>query len=227
MEVFGRASLQGPNKFDPTKPIWTDLAQLYGRAKQSTTSTSRRAASNALNTDLKAYSHTLNKPKPWWRVDFEQDSFINTINVTPSQHCCLYRMKGFKVQVFKDGKPVFTYKYPGKDYPKSYTIPVPLGTIGDSVSVSLPGRQFLHLANVKVMGAPVPSTGQVPSDVLKMLEAGIGPNGPIVPFKSILGPSGEIKPNVMGGPDLASAAGVDEAVEPKEFELEDEPVEDT
>ena len=140
--------------------VWTNVAP-KGKASQSSTGWSgfaNRAIDGNTNRRYGARSvtHTAHRDhNPWWKVDLQKDHVIKSVEIHNRQDCCSTRLNGFTMTILdKAGKPVFTYKDTGRA-DQITTIPVPPNTIGHTVKVSKRG-QYLSLAEVKVIGAPMP-----------------------------------------------------------------------
>jgi len=83
---------------------------------------------------------------PWWEVDLEETYVISSIVVYNRQDCCDARLNDFSVTI--NSVPEWTYTHTGiPDY--QTIIPVP-NKFGSKVKVSIPGIEYLSLAEVEV-----------------------------------------------------------------------------
>jgi hypothetical protein len=107
-------------------------------------------------------SHTNLEPGPWWQVDLGAVSTISTINVFNRTDCCATRLNNAVVFVSTTDLSTRTFaqlqadatvtKFPLGTVTAAKTVIAANGVPGRFVKVQLPTNDFLHLAEVEVIG---------------------------------------------------------------------------
>jgi len=110
-------------------------------------------ASRAVDGNLSGWgdgvvTHTSLEIGPWWEVDLEKTYAISSIVVYNRRDCCDWRLNDFSVTI--NSVPEWTYTHTGT--PGAQTIIAVPNKVGSKVKVSLPGKEFLSLAEVEVYG---------------------------------------------------------------------------
>merc|ERR1711924_284434 len=134
-----------------TAPVQKNLAK--GRpTRQSSTGwggSSKRAVDGNTNQRFggRSCTHTRKNKKAWWKVDLKGKYKVDTVKVYNRADCCGNRLNGFRVDV-SGQKCAATPRRAKK------ITTVKCGKVGSSVKISLPGRNYLTLCEVKVHGQP-------------------------------------------------------------------------
>ncbi|CAG2214421.1 PLG [Mytilus edulis] len=140
-------------KLKPAKPIGTNYA-LRRKASQSSTHSSRFAASKAVDGVENTFTHTKNQKNPYWSVDLGKTVSVKQINIINRKNCCGNRLKNIAVTVgvnLKKMKHCSNFKGPGKNGQVIVlTCKTPIS--GRYVKILRSGKGFLSLAEVQVMG---------------------------------------------------------------------------
>jgi surface protein len=136
----------------PTAPL-ANVA-LDKTARQSSTASGpydRYRASTAINGVLSDFSLTYPEAKPWWEVDLEGDYDLTRVMITNRGDCCQSRLKNFDVFYYDASRAQIASNY----YPYAVGANVTIPLAGDNVRyvrVQLRGTDYLHMAEVEVMG---------------------------------------------------------------------------
>lgn len=98
-------------------------------------------------------SHTESEPNAWWKVAFNAPYFISSIDLFNRTDCCADRLNNFSVFLY-DAANVQVWSSPGKSiiWPQSSTTLAVNSVLASSLKVQLDGTNYLHLAEVQVMG---------------------------------------------------------------------------
>ncbi|XP_071172918.1 uncharacterized protein [Mytilus edulis] len=140
-------------KVKPAKPIGTNYA-LRRKASQSSTHSSRFAASKAVDGVENTFTHTKNQKNPYWSVDLGKTVSVKQINIINRKNCCGNRLKNIAVTVgvnLNKMKHCSNFKGPGKNGQVIVlTCKTPIS--GRYVKILRGGKGFLSLAEVQVMG---------------------------------------------------------------------------
>ena len=137
-------------------PEVTNIA-LNGTASQSSTGFNG-AASRAIDGNTngsygnRSVTHTQNSAQPWWEVQLDGPSTIETITLfNRTDNCCTSRLSNYSVSIIDgNGTTVFSRDFTDPPDP-SNTIDVG-GIVGSMVRVQLNGTNALSLAEVQVLG---------------------------------------------------------------------------
>jgi len=146
----------------PTCATASNLSQ--GKtATQSSTYSASFPASNAVDGNASNINHTGIELQPWWQVDFGVTNQVSTIEITNRQDCCGDRIKRFRL--FVSNNPVTSYSTSGFVYEYNNATGLSNGQVINISNINLGGRyvriwvdntgygnNYLHLAEVKVMG---------------------------------------------------------------------------
>merc|ERR1712022_90320 len=130
-----------------TAPVQKNLAK--GKpTRQSSTGwggSSKRAVDGNTNQRFggRSCTHTRKNKKAWWKVDLKGKYKVDTVKVYNRADCCGNRLNGFRVDV-SGQKCAATPRRAKK------ITTVKCGKVGSSVKISLPGRNYLTLCEVKV-----------------------------------------------------------------------------
>lgn len=127
---------------------------------------SSKAVDGNSNTDFAADSctHTATQSNPWWRVDLQQRSVVNAVDVTNRGDCCGSRLSDFKILVgdYDDAKQMMAggSQCGGKhSIPQGKSQVISCGLEGQFVMVTIPGvNKILSLCEVGVQGYPIIKT---------------------------------------------------------------------
>jgi len=99
-------------------------------------------------------THTMKDTAPWWKVDLGNSFNIEQIYVSLRTDCCTSRSNEFSVQVFNDvGEAKFNFTQTGILSASTLIDVVGPGgevIVGSKVKVSIPGYDYLSLAEVQV-----------------------------------------------------------------------------
>ncbi|VDI25850.1 Hypothetical predicted protein, partial [Mytilus galloprovincialis] len=140
-------------KVIPSKPKGTNYA-LRRKASQSSTHSSRFAASKAVDGVENTFTHTKNQKNPYWSVDLGKTVIVKQINIINRKNCCGNRLKNIAVTVgvnMNKMKHCSNFKGPGKNGQFIVlTCKTPIS--GRYVKILRSGKGFLSLAEVQVMG---------------------------------------------------------------------------
>ncbi|XP_076112654.1 uncharacterized protein LOC143080614 [Mytilus galloprovincialis] len=140
-------------KVIPSKPKGTNYA-LRRKASQSSTHSSRFAASKAVDGVENTFTHTKNQKNPYWSVDLGKTVIVKQINIINRKNCCGHRLKNIAVTVgvnMNKMKHCSNFKGPGKNGQFIVlTCKTPIS--GRYVKILRSGKGFLSLAEVQVMG---------------------------------------------------------------------------
>lgn len=104
-------------------------------------------------------THTLTEDNPFWQLDLASTSLIETIILhNRTDTCCQDRLAGFELDVLdRDGNAIFNFTGPPMTGADPIRIDLPLGLIGDSIRIALPGSdRTMSLAEVQVFGQAIP-----------------------------------------------------------------------
>lgn len=145
-------------------PSTTNLA-LNKSATQSTDPGWGGPASDAVDNNTSgnwsdgSVTHTNYDNLAWWQVDLGGTYTINSVQVWNRTDCCAERLTNFNVTLLDANQAVVaSANYPAQA--GSATTITITGT-GRYVKVQLAGTNYLSLAEVKVWGAPAPSSAQL------------------------------------------------------------------
>ena len=110
------------------------------------------------------FTHTLNGPSEYWKVDLLFPYKISTISIANRRDCCARRILGATVQILSGGAVAYTHVINENDFASDpyLELTVPAGTAGDSVRVLNKPNEYLSLAEVRVNGVysyPFPADG--------------------------------------------------------------------
>jgi hypothetical protein len=108
------------------------------------------------------FTHTNSDARPWWMVDFGSSQAVGSVTIynrVPWDACCTERLNGFQVWVgnnstFYGASNVMCYTSTAADdvahnvYP--YIQSFNCSGVGQYLFVTLPGSQFLHMAEVLI-----------------------------------------------------------------------------
>ncbi|XP_063442671.1 uncharacterized protein LOC134722967 [Mytilus trossulus] len=138
-------------KFIPAKPKGTNYA-LQGKASQSSTQSSRHAASKAIDGVENTFTYTKWQYYPYWSVDLGKTVSVSQINIINRKNCCGRRLQNIAIEVtvgrnLHKMKHCSNFKGPGK---KVLTCKTPIS--GRYVKISRRGKGILSLAEVQVLG---------------------------------------------------------------------------
>lgn len=167
----GKTTLVGP---------LTNVA-VGGAAAQSSTYLANTGAPLAVDGNTNglwgggSLTHTNADYQAWWQVDLGATYAIDTVNVWNRADCCADRLSNFYVlvseQPFASNNLTSALSQPGVTgyyvagqggYPTARSVQ----RSGRYVRVQLTGTNYLSLAEVEVIGRPVPSTQPPPGDVV-------------------------------------------------------------
>jgi len=123
-----------------------------GTAYQSSIS-GNYIANNAIDGNIQTYNHTQNDNNAWWEVKLPKDIYITEIKITNRKDCCQDRLSNFDVYVLDDNNNTITSKY-YKACGDS-VIWNNIFNIGRKVKIQLRDKNFLHISEVNIYGAPV------------------------------------------------------------------------
>jgi hypothetical protein len=112
------------------------------------------------------FTHTNADARPWWMVDFGSSQAVGSVTIynrVPGATCCAGRLNGFQVWVgnnstFYGSSNVMCYVSTAADdvahnvYP--YVQSFSCSGVGQYLFVTLPGTQFLHMAEVVINAQP-------------------------------------------------------------------------
>jgi hypothetical protein len=178
-------------------------------ATQSTTETDNeacRAVDGNINGDISAdsVSTTLSQVRPWWEVDLGAVCFIDTVEIYKRTGCCFNEVSQHFVLVSDVPfvSPDFdttrnqlevTSKFgsvPGEGEPGIFT----LGRAGRYVRVQLSGdsEKALNLAEVQVLGKPIPTALAMAGQWSRIPDLPDKPDLPDIPVHISLLPSGKL-----------------------------------
>jgi len=132
-------------------------------ATQSSTYSSSYPASKAVDGNTSTINHTGIELQPWWQVDLGIAYQVSAIEITNRQDCCGDRIKRFRV--FVSNIAVSSYSTPGYIYEFANAGGLSNGQVINIPNINIGGRyvriwientgygnNYLHLAEVKVMG---------------------------------------------------------------------------
>ena len=143
--------------------LGTDFINLaMGKTAIQSSTYSSAAAARAVdgNTDgvysHNSVSHTLNNSQAWWRVDLGAELYIDYVRLFNRTDCCGDRLDSFYVSILDSSLNVVTSRYISTPPNPSTTIALS-GVKGRYVKVQLTGTDYLSLAEVQVVGGPLPN----------------------------------------------------------------------
>lgn len=137
-----------------------------GTASQSTTDyggPAERAIDGNTSGDwgTGSVSHTAYESNAWWQVALAGSHNVGSIVVFNRTDCCAERLSPFTVTLFNGAAAAWSSS--GNQFVADVTGPAIAGmtfalpgVVGDRVRVTLDSANWLHLAEVQVMAAPVP-----------------------------------------------------------------------
>ena len=97
-------------------------------------------------------THTRHMSNPSWSVNLMGRYMINQIKVYNRQDCCKSRLSGFKVIIWNNEVPVWTFTH-HEGTPKPVTVLDVPDIIGNVIEILIPGaRKVLSLAEVEAFG---------------------------------------------------------------------------
>ncbi len=108
---------------------------------------------NSIDGNILTFGHTQNDDNSWWQVMLPRDVYINTINIVNRRDCCQDRLTNFDVIILDQNNNIITTKYyetAGAGITWSN-----INQIGRIVKVQLRKKNYLHMAEVNVLGAAV------------------------------------------------------------------------
>jgi hypothetical protein len=153
----------------PPSPPYATPASISNLARGKTATQSSMPswgtpASRAVdgNTDGNSVTHSDLEDSPWWEVDLGADFHIDQIHVYNRSEA-QDRLAGFSLTVSEiSGGPGFRYVHSGVPGAKTT---ITARTVGRYVRLQNPGRQYLSLAEVEVMGGlpPAPPPPAIPA----------------------------------------------------------------
>lgn len=139
----------------PARQSSTDFGGLASRAVDG------RTDGNWHNNSV---SHTGIEQWPWWEVDLQQSSFINRVSLFNRTDCCRERLNSASIVIYDANRREVARRSIGA---AQTAMPINFGVNGRYVRVQLPRRDYLSLAEVRVIGPQ--SGGSAPQGV-------VGPN---------------------------------------------------
>ena len=108
--------------------------------------------------------HTRNENRPWWKVDLEAVSQINSIAIFNRTDCCSNRLKDFylfaskqpidasrSISALTSDPDIENYYHEGSVGAQKS---IPWEVMGRYVAIKLKGNSPLHMAELRVMGCP-------------------------------------------------------------------------
>jgi F5/8 type C domain len=108
--------------------------------------------------------HTLSEVRPWWQVNLGSQRLVNSVEVYNRIDCCASRLTGFWIVVSANPLPA-TYSaavltapgvsyqtYTGGAFVAPQTLTFPGGAIGQYVRLWSQNTDYLHVAEVRVIG---------------------------------------------------------------------------
>lgn len=110
---------------------------------------------NAVDGNLESLFHTGNMENNWLRVNLEDLYAIREIIIFNRRNCCQERLRGYQLDIYKSGVPVYTYNHeePGYSPGLFVFVSIPEGVIGDEVKLSIPGRSdYMNIQQLEVIG---------------------------------------------------------------------------
>jgi|GEM_PF-5886101 len=131
---------------------------------QTSTLEGQRTSDIAVDGNEDWFTHTLNGPSEYWKVDLLFPYKISSISIVNRKDCCGRRILGATVQILSGGAVAYSHVINENDLSSDpyLEFTVPAGTAGDSVRVLNKPNEYLSLAEVRVNGVysyPFPADG--------------------------------------------------------------------
>lgn len=101
--------------------------------------------------------HTLCDDQAWWKAKFGAAQEVVKVVIHNRTDCCMDRIAGAKVELRLNGKVVASEVVPKTTWTVFESGEALKGVEADEVFVQLPGKQYLHMAELEVYGKKVPS----------------------------------------------------------------------
>jgi parallel beta-helix repeat protein len=146
VEVYGERLSQGNLAF--LKPTIQSSYQFWTTGAEAVDGNTDGMSGNG------SVTHTDYENQPWWQVDLQGLYNITRVNIYNRTDCCSGRLSNFGILISPDGIVWQTIHYPGQA--GNLTIMETGGVQGRYVRIQLYNPNFLSLAEVEVMGGPIP-----------------------------------------------------------------------
>jgi len=151
VEVLGELHAEAPSSINVALNKPTLVSSTYGN--NDVYSSPHAVDGDTSSSNLFVSDFLMNN---WLRVELEDFYTIHRIVIHNRQDCCQDRLRGYQIEIYNAGTPIFTFNPDDADENPGLVVYVYMpegGVVGDEVKLSLPGRKdYMNIREIEVYG---------------------------------------------------------------------------